>query len=1055
MTNLKKKTISILVLGFCSLLVLLSFQNCGVKGFDVASSIDRNPDTDGQFLPTDSYGITNLTTIPVGKMIEFKMPSQGEGIVYSPIDYNDGKVYAYSDTLKKFISFFPDSTSYEIIEIPDTKKIYIKSVSRSWDLGYNPTKNFNTVLVFFSDEKFKVGYGVFNVKNRTWVRILTPDFDPIQNFMSSYNLTARMLSNPGNNLNIVTLSQTMSGPGSTSFQTINYFQAFDNEGSPLNPLTETSSVSLETFASSDLTPLAPNFVISKSKNTIVDLKTGVTQNLPSVFSSYYDKLIKQDLTGVLHISNGSLNEYTFATQINKKLLSTPDISSPSIRPIDGTFSAFENIYNGYSLPKYLLRSNGNLPVSILGSTFSYSSTNKNLVIFSSDLQASDFKMQVRVFDRLTQNEISLCSRNSPLDSHVLHTYRTDSTFTYFFPKNMRFPQNIYPYSTAVAMDKTCSYIYLGLTYISSDNLTQVSQLYKYTLSSAKTELVFESSSAKSSNIGQISFIGFKNESLIFRFGDSFFSEDRKIEMGKISNLETYSLDKGELNRINFENFQILSDRKILNIVSSNDGNLAIGNPELKTETQPNLQIVPLANQNYIIVSREKKLDTSNSSSIGLYLYNESNRIILQKRIDIPVSDLRIEFVVSNFDYSTISDSFVLPLVGSLSGEDKKYFLSVNSNDLSHKLILRPDDMALNNMFGLSDGSIVSTKYLCVPSANQCIKNPFLLQTESSVYYRDGFFTIIIYQSNLITIARYEYDSLRKVMSKVDSPSVDGLVYSTYSLSKNWLFLKKINTENWIAKNINTGKIYDFSVPISNIERVQDGIFYFLSFNGTELSPWLIDLRQGVMDAYQLKDTAGKNINGASVSQYDYFINKANPDLLGIRVKNTMGSFQYIWSINQKKVLKEIKFERDNSTINVFNSEVLFQTTNSNQTVNDLIKFTWLDLKTMKTVEMEMPQYKKISCGIPNRRYNYTVCQGLMDTKVQLLYWNDQTHSFDILADSISSNLSIYGILPLNNGTALINLREVSDIQKPPDFFSRFLYSAGDISSTSKTYIHRK
>ena len=340
MTNLKKRTLSLVVLSFYGVILLFSFQNCGVKGFDIDPSLIRGPNSENLTLPTNDHGTTDLTTIPSGKMLEFKMPSQMQKLAYSHIDIIDGKNYGYSNTLRKFISFYSDSDSYEVIEIPDRDVFLIKSVSQAAPLGFQAKINLRTFLVFFSDDKFKLGYGIFNIKDKTWNRIRLPDFDPIQNIMNNYYLDAKILSNPSFNLTLLLLRQHIYSPIG-NFQTSEFYQAFDNSGSSINDLTQIPSGFGESFYS-NLTPVSQFTLVSISQKTSIDLKSGSIKSLSPTITSYSDKIFKQDFSGVLYLENNSITEFDFATRTNRKTLAPADFYVSNLRKITDTFYVFEN-----------------------------------------------------------------------------------------------------------------------------------------------------------------------------------------------------------------------------------------------------------------------------------------------------------------------------------------------------------------------------------------------------------------------------------------------------------------------------------------------------------------------------------------------------------------------------------------------------------------------------------------------------------------------------------------------------------------------------------------
>ncbi|MCK6598365.1 MAG: hypothetical protein L6Q37_08380 [Bdellovibrionaceae bacterium] len=1059
MNYLGKRELSLIILSFYGVVLLFSFQNCGVKGFDIDPSLIRSPNSENQTLPNDNYGSTDLTTIPSGKMLEFKMPSQMEKLNYSHIDIIDSKNYGYSSTLRKFISFYTDSDSYEIIEIPDKDVFFIKSVSAAMPLGGNQVKkNLTTFLVFFSDDNFNLGYGIFNIKDKSWTRIRIPEFDRIQNIMNYYFLEAQFFSSPAFDLNFLVLRETIYSPISETKMT-KYYQTFDNSGRAISELTLLPKELSENFYY-DLTPANSETLLSKSQKLSLDIKNGTLKTFSNSISSYTDKIFKQDLSGVLYHENNSITEFDFATKTTKKILAPTGFYLSNLRKIDDIFHVFENAYGVYSnQQKYLIRSNNLAPLQISDYTFSYASTNQNLVLFSSDPLASDFKIQIRVINSHTQREVSMCSEVYPLDAHILDMNQTSSNLNAFFPNVVRLPKNIHATTTTIAMDKTCSNLYLGLIYLSADYLTQTTQLYKYNIRTSKIDLVLDSSSPKGIS-DSLRLLGFKDSNLIYQFNNTILSTDKKEEIGKYISDKAHSNEIYELGKFNYNNFKFFSNDKLFDFIVSNDGNITFLNQKFKLKSQPNSYLIPLINDKYMIISREKDQDTTSSSSVTLYLYNEQDVIISKKSFNIPAINVSIGTPISYFDTTDTTNTFqAFTILGSLNREDQSYFLVINTTDFTYKVISRPKEMTTGTL--LKDGSIVSSKYLCLVDSNKCLENPFSLEKEASFYFIDNFFRLVDYQKDLITIYRYEYDVSKKLMLRFDIQKIDLTTYSSnYILSKNRLLLMRKSTNTWTVKNLLSGKNFEITQPLTNINQINSDMFY-ATFNDTSTnvsSAWILDFRQdtdGKFDFYPLKDSSGKIIMSGYLSGYDTFLYKANSDYIGIIYKKDTEVIYSIWSLNEKKNVKEIKFDRDIYTINLSGTELLFQVRNFDSTGKKLIQFTWIDLKTMKTNNLDLPQYQKISCSPSYRKFDYTLCTGLIDKKVQLLYWNSQNHKFDILSENIQSTKPVYGFLSINKNLALINFRDLSDIQAPGDLLNIYSQSYAEISSTSQTFVHRK
>lgn len=1050
MINFRKRTFSFIVLCFYSLILLFSFQNCGVKGFDIDPALSRNPDSESQSFPTDSYGITDLTKAPSGKMIEYKLPNQLVNITYSAIDSIDGTIYAFSSVLNKFISFTPDSDSFNVIEIPDQEVIYIKAVSRSFVLGSPREQNLNMVLVQFMDVKFKIGYGVFNIPNRSWSRVQVPDDDPLQNFMISTNLYARMTSNRSINLNLVFLTKYVSTPNSYNYTTTEYYQAFDNNGKPLSDLILYSK-DAKAIIDSNVTTVSSSFVVSKQLKTVLDIRSGNVKSLPNTFSNYDWKVFKQDMSGVIYDENYALNEFDFNTGVSRKILTTQDFSS--LINIDEPFSIFENsLLNNPNQSKYLVRSNNQAPLAISGATFYYASTPKNLILFSSDTQASDFRIQVRIFDKQTQKEVTTCSQTAPLDTHVTNTLRNSSNFIPYFQNNMRILKNMYAYAINVTMDKTCSNLYLGVTYTSTDGNAQLSQLFKYSISSGKTELAFESSAPiiKGSYISRFTPLGFKDGNLVYRFGNSYYSSDKQTEIAK----DASSSDQLTLSSLNSNNYKVISDNRVLDLLIASSGSVVINNPRLKYEMPPDSVALALPSQQYMILSKEGNLDTQNSSSFGVYFYNENNSVSDKKNIVIPVVDAKITQIIKSYNYITsLSYYSAFALSGKLNGEVKDYLLLINAKDRTYKIMSSPG--YLLDAMVLDDGSVISANYLCSFDNSQCVENPFSGSTSGRLSFANDLFVLTLSTSNLTTIVRYVYDANKKIMNKMDSQQMDISIYSKYVFSKNWILSYKTSTANWTAKNVATGKTYDFISTTYSFSQFDDNRFYGFAKNGTESTPWILDLTQNTVDLYQAKDSTGKLISGSSIDNFTYYTSKLYSNFFIFKMTNQTGITIYIWDLVQRNVVKELKLDREVELVNLVDSELLFKSKYYEPESNKFIKFTWLNLKTMLSGEREFPQYQKLSCSKTYVIFDDSICVGLTDRKVQLSYWNNQTHNLDILADNLSSGNYITGFVALNKNLLLLNFGHNMGVMSPASFTNFFSYNIAEISNTSQTFVYRK
>lgn len=996
------------------LIVFISFQNCGFKGFAIK---DENLSPNIGQDPNNESLTTDISKVPKSKLVHFDIPAQLVSLNISVIGLSQNQVLGYSNLLNKIIAFNFDGASYQEVAIPEPqlkKIIKVSSIPLYLKTGGSNSNMSPLSVVTYEDTQKVVRYGVLLTKDRSWTKLeFSAECEPRVQFIKKSGLHIANCIN----------SKTQGF----------FFQKLDLNGKPAGNIIQASQAF--EYLNNYSRVITNDILINQQWTKKLDLRTGAVSDLPSSFITlrmpsdlFY--VYRPQTNSVIYASYGQLGlkERSLETGEVKNLL---DSQSQYVFTVidDNTFSiGDQNTGDRYIISGTAQSAVTPVDKSILG--FAWSST--QLAFFIPDPISKSVRVNVKLYDLITLAETNICTSSMPSSGHFfVNTYSPNNAKNYF-ASSIGSDANFYPdMSISFAMDQTCTDLYLMVrSRLNGSDPKYSNSLIRYGVKSQISETLFNDFELPI--LTSDSFLTLNNGILYFTLSDTIYATNSSGNLKNMLLARLVGIPKEDLLVSQWSSVLRFEDQKgvqkYLLKESLENGFITFQVP--KTKGTPFSKFETNGGDDYLLLMRDSEKDTLSADAYSIQFYNVKNEMVKKENILLNSKNFSIDRISTFWNNSATQNPYIGFVFKSQVGLSKVKNIFVLANLQTQKVsVIEPslDFEFIGNWWDTyfipEFDILLSQMTACSISQNRCVNNPFgLAKAIYSISLKkivNGYFYFDSNNGSKTSFSRYQYNGNLGFDNMVEIDSYSG----QFSLDGRWMVKNDDSTKLLNVYDLSLGTKKELSISSHMVQFVKNGFFVYARESDSTFSTWYVEL--DTLKTEKINELSGANSFYTIInhSRADSTMNLATSDLLLFSNFNNVIFFDLV----TKKIIKSVSFEGARIVWNDGNQVVLGQSNGFPRSSNPLdtykSKMTLFDLKTLSEKDIDISKYEAVFCDSISSLQTH--CIGKRNGVQYLMNYNPSKLGFDEITE-LKSEFNLGKVVSLNKNMTLFSFSALKD-----------------------------